>query len=167
MSPSPRLTPAETARREDWVRYLAKQGYNQVQISKKLRGGGDGVSQSSIGNVVATLGIAVSRTRADLPMDPVDWRNDPVPGARNSSRLSRDGIITESLALLDLLEKEEALFRLATLAEEGELMPEQYGRLLRLREYLDGMCRAVRDSRFRAEIRRDPLRYRGRSWPVI
>lgn len=160
MSPSPRLTPAETARREDWVRYLVKQGYNQVQISEKLRGGGDGASQSSIGNVVALLGLTPSRTRADLPMDLIDWRNEPVPGSRNSSRLSRDGIITEPLALLDFLEKEEALFRLATLAEEGQLSPEQEGRLFRLRDYLADMCKAVRDPRFREQIRSDPLKYR-------
>lgn len=160
MSPSPRLTPAETVRREDWVRYLARQGYNQVQISQKLGGSGSGASQSSIGNVVATLGLSVPRTRADLPMDPVDWRNEPVPGSRNSSRLSRDGIITEPLALLDFLEKEEALFRLAALAEEGELSPEQEGRLFRLRDYLADMCKAVRDPRFREQIRQDPLKYR-------
>ena len=162
MSPSPRLTPAEAARREDWVRYLVRQGYNQVQISEKLGGSGGGASPSSIGNVIAVLGITASRTRADLPMNPVDWRNEPVPGSRASSRLARDGIITESLALLDYLEKEEALFRLATLAEEGELTPEQYGSLMRLRDYLGDMCRAVRDGRFRAEIRKDPLKYRSR-----
>jgi len=159
---SPRLTPAETARREDWVRYLAKQGYNQRQISQKLQGAG-AASPSSVGNVLSQLGISVTRIPdPSLPMDPVDWRNDPVPGARQSTRLSRDAIITESLALLDFLEAKEALFQLATLAEEGELSPEQYSRMLRLRDYLDSMCRAVRDPRFRAEIRKDPLKYRGR-----
>lgn len=160
MSPSPRLTPAETVRREDWVRYLARQGYNQVQISIRLGGGGNGASQSSVGNVLASLGITVPRTRADLPMDLIDWRNDPVPGSGGLSRLARDGIITEPLALLDLLEKEEALFRLATLAEEGELSPEQEERLLRLRDYLADMCKAVRDPKFREQIRQDPLKYR-------
>lgn len=158
---SPRLTPAETARREDWVRYLAKQGYNKRQISDKLRGAG-AASQSSVGNVAALLGLNVSRVPdPSLPMDPVDWRNDPVPGARDS-RLSKDAIITESLAFLDFLEAKEPLFQLATLAEEGELSPEQYGRMARLRDYLDDMCKALRDPRFRAEIRKDPLKYRGR-----
>jgi len=157
-----RLTPAETARREDWIRYLAKQGYNQRQISERLQGAG-AASPSSVGNVMAQLGITVSRAGdPSLPMDPVDWRNDPVPGSRQSSRLSKDAIIAESLAFLDFLEAKEALFQLATLAEEGELAPEQYGRMMRLRDYLDGMCKAIRDPRFRAEIRKDPLKYRGR-----
>lgn len=159
---SPRLSPAETARREEWIRYFARLGYNQRQISQKMTGYGN--SPSTVGNVMARLGIAVPRTAdPSLPMDPVDWRNEPVPGARQSTRLARDGIISEPLALLDFLKKEEALFRLATLAEEGELDPEQYGKLLRLRDYLDDMCRAVRDPGFRAEIRRDPLKYRSRS----
>ena len=157
-----RLTPSETAKREDWVRYLAKLGYNQVQISERLGGSGNGASQSSVGNVVAALGLIIPRTRAALPMDPIDWRNEPVPGERQSSRLSRDGIIAEPLALLDFLEKEEALFRLATLAEEGELSGEQEGRLFRLRDYLADMCKAVRDPGFREQIRSDPLKYRSR-----
>lgn len=156
---SPRLTPAESTRREGWIRYLARQGYNQRQISERLVGYGN--SPSSVGNVMAKLGITVSRTANPyLPMDPIDWRNEPVPGERQSSRLSRDGIIAEPLALLDFLEKEEALFRLATLAEEGELSPEQEGRLLRLRDYLADMCKAVRDPGFREQIRQDPLKYR-------
>lgn len=159
---SPHLTPAEAARREDWVRHLAKKGYNQRQISDILNGAG-GASPSSVGNVLAQLGITVSRVGdPSLPMDPVDWRNDPVPGTRESSRLSKDAIITESLALLDFLEAKEALFQLATLAEEGELGPEQYGRMMRLRDCLDDMCKAIRDPGFRARIRANPLEYRGR-----
>lgn len=159
---SPRLSPAETARREKWIRYLARQGYNQRQISQKMTGYGG--SPSTVGNVMARLGIAVPRTGdPSLPMDPVDWRNEPVPGARQSTRLARDGIISEPLALLDFLEKEEALFRLATLAEEGLLADGQYDRLLQLQAYLGDMLRAVRDPRFRAEIRKDPLKYRSRS----
>lgn len=156
---SPRLTPAEAARREEWIRYLAKQGYNQRQMSDRLTGYGN--APSSVGNVMAKLGITVSRVgNPDLPMDPIDWRNERPPVDRQSSRLSGDGIITESLALLDFLEKEEALFRLATLAEEGQLSPEQEGRLFRLRDYLADMCKAVRDPGFRQQIRSDPLKYR-------
>ena len=156
---SPRLTPAESARREEWIRYLAKQGYNQRQMSQRLTGYGN--APSSVGNVMHKLGITVSRTGdPSLPMEPIDWRNEPVPGSRQSSRLSRDGIIVHSIDLLDFLEKEEALFRLATLAEEGELSPEQEGRLFRLRDYLADMCKAIRDPRFREQIRQDPLKYR-------
>lgn len=156
---SPRLTPAEAVKREDWIRYLAKQGYNQRQISGRLTGYGN--APSSVGNVMAKLGIRVPRAgNPSLPMDPIDWRNEPVPGSRQSSRLAGDGIIVHSLDLLDYLEKEEALFRLATLAEEGELSPEQEGRLLRLRDYLADMCKAVRDPKFREQIRQDPLKYR-------
>ena len=156
---SARLTPAEAARREDWIRYLVKEGYNQRQISDRLTGYGNG--PSSISGAMAKMGITASRTgNPNLPMDPIDWRNELPPGSRQSSRLTRDGIIAEPLALLDFLEKEEALFRLATLAEEGELSPEQEGRLMRLRDYLNDMCRAVRDSRFREQIRQDPLKYR-------
>lgn len=158
---SARLTPAESARREDWIRYLAKQGYNRRQISERLAGYGN--SPSSISGAMIKMGITVSRTGSpDLPMNPLDWRNEPVPGSRQPSRLERDGIIIEPLALLEFLEKEEALFRLATLAEEGELDPEQYAGLLRLRDYLDDMLKAIRSQQFRAEIRKNPLKYRSR-----
>ena len=150
-----RPTYDEIARRDDWIRYLLKQGYSQLQVAKRLQSGPTVISQSC-----TRMKTNVRRyANRDLPMDPIDWLNERPP-ATSSPRISRDGIIKESLALLEFLEGEEALFRLATLAEEGELSPEQEGRLFRLRDYLADMCKAVRDPRFREQIRQDPLKYR-------